>query len=94
MLLLNMPSEMLYNTFTFLMNEEIILLTSINSRLYSLIHQPFFREYISYRPHPLVFDSLGNICSTCNQTIYILDDNTTYIDCKHTYLKKNDLISS
>lgn len=94
MQLINLPSELLYNTFTFLTNEEIINFTFINSKFYKMIHQPFFREYISYRPHPLVFDFFGNVCSICNQTIYILDDNTRYIQCSHTYPNKNDLIST
>jgi hypothetical protein len=97
MQLFKLPSELLYNTFTFLTNEEIINLTFIHSKFYKMIHQPFFREYISYRPHPLVFDFFGNMCSICNQTIYILDDNTKYIECghvgMHTYPNKNDLFS-
>jgi len=83
MLLHNLPSELLYNTFTFLTNEDIISLTFINSKFYNMIHLPFFREYISYRPHPIVFNFFGNVCNLCNQTFHILDDNTRYIQCCH-----------
>ena len=79
----NLPSDLLYFTFEFLTNEDIINITCLNKHFYNIIHVPFFEDFIFYRTHPLVFNYLDNYCHICNIGLYILDDETKYITCNH-----------
>jgi len=78
-----LPSDLLYFTFEFLTNEDIINITCLNKNFYNMIQTPFFKEFLAYRNHPLVFNYLDNYCNICNNGLYIIDDQIKYITCKH-----------
>ena len=79
---------LLYEIYYFLSNYDIIENLYINKRLTNSINNIKFIENIIYRNHPLVYNIHNNYCDICNLGIYILDDNTSMINCQHTS-KKN-----
>lgn len=74
---------LLYEIYYYLSNYDIIENLFINKRLTSSINNLKFRENIIYRNNPLVYNIYNIYCNKCNVGIFILDDNTNMINCKH-----------
>ena len=82
-MLLELPEEITYNIFEYLLNEELFEICSVNKKIDNMINTYEFREYLIYRDHPIVFNKIDNLCNICNLKIIILDLSLDVVTCKH-----------
>ena len=54
------------NVICFLSNFDIMILGTTNKRFHNLVKSCEVTEYMKIRKHPVVFNSIGNFCSSCN----------------------------
>ena len=69
----------------FLDNESIFNISSINKYYNKLVTTDDFVEYLQYRPHPMVFNLIDNLCIKCNIGIIIINQehDLSIIRCNH-----------
>lgn len=69
----------------FLPNHEIMEFIYVNKTIYRMLDIDRLKDYMSYRVHPIVFNTLDNYCFICNQGLIFLDDeiNSDIIRCNH-----------
>jgi len=81
----DLPSELLYEIFYFLPNQDIIENLFINKKIFNLTQKNIFIDNILYRNHPMVFNSFGNFCLKCNLNLFILNETEEIleINCSH-----------
>tara|TARA_B110000444_G_C18417305_1_gene400783 strand:- start:244 stop:492 length:249 start_codon:yes stop_codon:yes gene_type:complete len=82
-MLLEIPQEVTYNIFEYLLNEEIFEICIVNKEINNMIKTQEFREYLNYRNHPIVFNKIDHICDICNLKLIILDLSFDVVICKH-----------
>ena len=61
-----LPLDMLYEILYYLPNESIIYMPNVCKYLKIVTDNELFREYILFRPHPMVFNLVDNYCRVCN----------------------------
>ena len=79
-------NDLLFHIFTFLDNESIYRVRSINTSYNSLFDINYVYEYFLYRSHPMTFNLLDNYCTTCNIGIIVLNmdqDHLIINTCSH-----------
>jgi hypothetical protein len=81
--LFDLMDELLYNIIEYTTNDNIMQLVQVNKKMYNLIHTDHFHEYLMYRPHPLVFNKIDNICNKCNWSLILLNDVKSFTECYH-----------
>lgn len=69
----------------FLPNHEIMEFIYVSKTIYRMLDIDRLKDYMSYRVHPIVFNTLDNYCFICNQGLIFLDDeiNSDIIRCNH-----------
>ena len=85
----NLPNEIFYNIYEFLMNEEIFKINLLNKKHNSLIQENHFKLFLLRRKHPLVFNILHNLCGICNLSI-VLNSKTQFEFCSHYHSIKHN----
>ena len=78
-------SDILYNIFEYLPNEDIFKLPQVCKYYKKITSQQYFYYKIKYREHPMVFNYADNICKKCNINIIFLfsDKEFNFTRCKH-----------
>jgi len=78
-------NDNLYNILEFLYNHEVMDFIFINKKIYNQIDKKYILDFMSYRDHPLVFNSLDRYCLLCNQGIVFMSDTNDIdiINCNH-----------
>lgn len=77
--------DMVFYIMKFLPNHEIINFLLIKKKITTMFSVDKVVEFISYRPHPLVFTKNNTYCLFCNQgLIFLLNKkNDDFINCNH-----------
>ena len=78
-------SDVLNYIVEFLPNHEIMEFIYVSKTIYRMLDIDRLKDYMSYRVHPIVFNTLDNYCFICNQGLIFLDDeiNSNIIICNH-----------
>ena len=78
-------SDVLNYILEFLPNHEIMEFIYVNKTICKMLDVDRLKDYMSYRVHPIVFNTLDNYCFICNQGLIFLDDeiNSNIIICNH-----------
>lgn len=78
-------SDALNYIIEFLTNHEIMEFIYVNKTIYRMLDIDRLKDYMSYREHPIVFNTFDNYCFICNQGLIFLDDeiNSNIIICNH-----------
>ena len=82
---LRLPREIKYEILEYLNNEELYELQKWNKCLHELIHSSYFKEYLQYRDHPIVFNKHDNLCNICNLKFFIVDLSLNFSTCNHIF---------
>lgn len=68
------PKELMYYIFYYLENQDVYKLRLLNKHCKKMAYNPWFFNYIKYRPHPIIFNQFDNYCNICNTTISFFSD--------------------
>lgn len=81
----NLNFDLINSIVKFLPNHEIMEFIYLNKDIYKMFDKKKLIEFMSFREHPIVFNSLDNYCIICNQGLIFLDDdiNSNVIICNH-----------
>ena len=81
----NLNFDLIYSIIKFLPNHEIMEFIYLNKDIYKMFDKNKLIEFMNFREHPIVFNSLDNYCVICNQGLIFLDDeiNSNVIICNH-----------
>lgn len=83
----NLCDDINLHIIEYLDNETIFDLACVNKYFNSITTNDDFIEYLQYRQHPMVFNSIDNFCTKCNIGIIIINDDNELciLRCHHPF---------
>ena len=83
--MIHLPLDTIYEILYYLHNGTIMQIPYVCTYLNAVVDNTLFKEYIMYRPHPMVFNLVDNYCRICNfgYPFPFSNYDKKYVHCSH-----------